>query len=97
MVVAWTDQLCINWHNEAEVDEQVKLIPEIFEHKFDVIIWLGEAAVDSLLAIEFIPDLLDFGHINLLVRRGGSFNDDNHLKKLQALIDLMKRDYFSCR
>ncbi|KAF2809170.1 uncharacterized protein BDZ99DRAFT_499453 [Mytilinidion resinicola] len=81
------DQLCINWVDEKEPQDQGELIPGIFQRASK----LGEASDDSYTAIDFIPDLLDLTLIDLLVK------EESIPVKWQALINLMKPPYFSRR
>lgn len=91
IVTLWVDQLCINWIDEKEAEIQGELIPDIFQSASEVVVWLGEGADDSNMAIQFIPDHLNLSLIDSLVR------EDSTPIKWQALINLMKRPYFSRR
>ena len=48
----WVDAICIDQDNETEKNRQVLRIPDIYRSAWRVIGWLGEASLDSRLAIE---------------------------------------------
>ncbi|VUC28073.1 unnamed protein product [Clonostachys rosea] len=52
----WVDDLCIDQSNTAERDEQIELMSKIYSEAAQVVIYLGEAADNSDLAIEFIKE-----------------------------------------
>jgi hypothetical protein len=53
-VTLWVDAICIDQSNLAERNEQVKLMAEVYSTTERVIVWLGEGADDSDLAIDLI-------------------------------------------
>ncbi|KAF2137711.1 uncharacterized protein K452DRAFT_235346, partial [Aplosporella prunicola CBS 121167] len=53
----WIDAICINQASEVEKNHQVPLIRGIFERAQVVLIWLGEEADDSNMAINFLKAL----------------------------------------
>lgn len=52
--ILWVDALCINQEDEREKERQIPLMPRIYGQATSVIVWLGEAADNSDLAIEEI-------------------------------------------
>jgi hypothetical protein len=50
----WVDAICINQEDIAERNEQVSLMRAIYKESQEVLIWLGEEADDSSLAIDTI-------------------------------------------
>jgi hypothetical protein len=52
----WIDQLCINQENTAERNKQVTMMATIYEMAEKTIIWLGEEADNSHLAIKLIQN-----------------------------------------
>jgi hypothetical protein len=52
--IIWVDAVCINQTDGPEKNHQIGLMPKIYGQANRVIIWLGEAANDSDLAIEEI-------------------------------------------
>jgi len=52
--IIWVDAVCINQENGQEKKHQIQLMAKIFGQANRVIIWLGEAADDSDLAVEEI-------------------------------------------
>lgn len=89
--MVWADQLCIDWKNGEEVQIQEDLIPDIFRKASNTAVWLGNDSEDSSVAMNFIPELLNLDLIDKLVR------EDSTPRQWQALINLMKRRYFSRR
>ncbi|KAI1840860.1 hypothetical protein JX266_012942 [Neoarthrinium moseri] len=52
--VLWIDQLCIDQNNEAERDQQVLRMADIYQHAYRVVIWLGPADATSGLALKIL-------------------------------------------
>ncbi|KAK1770836.1 heterokaryon incompatibility protein-domain-containing protein [Phialemonium atrogriseum] len=52
----WIDALCIDQSNRCERNHQVTLMSKIFSKAAEVVIYLGEAAEDSDLAMDFIAE-----------------------------------------
>ncbi|CAG9975548.1 unnamed protein product [Clonostachys byssicola] len=52
----WVDDLCIDQSNTVERDHQVSLMSRIYSKAAQVVIYLGEAADNSDLAVEFIKE-----------------------------------------
>jgi hypothetical protein len=59
--VLWIDAICINQSNEKEKEQQIPLMAEIYAKARSVIVWLGEAADDSELAMDAICNAAEFG------------------------------------
>lgn len=56
-MILWVDALCIDQHNEAERNQQVSQMNEIFETARETILWIGPASEDSNLAFETLRRL----------------------------------------
>ena len=56
-VTLWIDQICINQEDLEERNSQVSIMRKIYETATNVLIWLGDEADDSNMAIELIPRL----------------------------------------
>jgi hypothetical protein len=52
--VLWVDTICINQNNIGEMEDQVKLMGQIYSSSSTTLIWLGPAANDSDLAMRSI-------------------------------------------
>jgi hypothetical protein len=87
----WVDAISINQEDLEERSREVRRLGKIFAKAQNVCIWLGDSADDSNLAMDFIPEVLDFGAFDKLIR-------DNS-KKLHwlALAKLMAREWFTRR
>jgi hypothetical protein len=48
------DAVCINQENDKEKEDQISLMAEIYAKALRVVVWLGEAEVDSDRALEVI-------------------------------------------
>jgi hypothetical protein len=86
----WIDALCIDQRNLSERSLQVRRMGDVFGEARSVIIWLGEAADDSGLAIRFIQNL-KVGEFDRLSADGKS------VKELRAVAMLMRRPWFTRR
>src|SRR5205823_642990 len=53
----WIDQLCINQEDADEKKAQIPLMKEIYGNAVQTIVWLGPAADDSDLIMEFLADV----------------------------------------
>lgn len=56
ILTIWIDQLCINQADLAERSRQVFLMADIYRHANKTIVWLGEAADKSDLAMEMVQN-----------------------------------------
>lgn len=59
----WIDAICIDQNNNAERSWMVKRMQEIYGTALDVIVWLGDEADDSNMALDFINSLSGFWDI----------------------------------
>lgn len=50
----WTDAVCINQKNIAELNNSIKRMKDVYSQAVNVVIWLGDAADGSNEAIDFI-------------------------------------------
>jgi hypothetical protein len=58
-LVLWADAICINQNDMNERNHQVKLMAPIYKSASRVLSWLGPAADDSDLAIEYIGKMAE--------------------------------------
>ena len=81
--IIWVDAVCINQNDDPEKKHQIGLMPKIYGQANRVIIWLGEAADDSDLAVEEI-------------RVAGSKKSTNSSNETiqQAILALLGRSWF---
>lgn len=56
-VMVWADALCIDQSNVEERNEQVRMMPSIYENAESVAIWLGPLQSGDLTAQKFLFDL----------------------------------------
>jgi Heterokaryon incompatibility protein (HET) len=89
-VVLWIDALCIDQGNKSEKSQQIRRMAEIYRKATEVIIWLGEAANDSDLGMEFIMNM----SVNEIDRLAAS---PEYSKAWIALANLMQRSWFTRR
>ena len=59
IIILWIDQICINQEDLEERSSQVQLMRKIYRSAADVLIWLGDEADKSNMAIELISRLSD--------------------------------------
>ncbi|KAH8665930.1 heterokaryon incompatibility protein-domain-containing protein [Tricladium varicosporioides] len=90
-VLLWIDAICIDQSNIEEKNEQVARMAEIYHHAKHVRVWLGEAADDSDVAMNWIRKVVDLSSFDALAT-----NPEN-LHKWSALAELMARVWFSRR
>jgi hypothetical protein len=55
----WIDAICINQSDSGEKAEQIPLMGKIYSGAQQVIVWLGEAADESDLAIKGLPSIVE--------------------------------------
>lgn len=53
----WIDAICINQKNDSEKEKEIPLMRNIYGKAQCVVIWLGEHADDSRIALEAIPHI----------------------------------------
>lgn len=87
----WVDALCINQADHVERSQQVPMMGEIYQSARSVIIWLGEEAEESNLALDFIPQITDLSQFDQIIK------DRNSTRQWYALSRLMNRSWFSRR
>ncbi|RYO95986.1 hypothetical protein DL765_011724 [Monosporascus sp. GIB2] len=71
-IEVWVYQVCIDLDNQREADEQTLLVPAIFRHAAEVIIWPGPEDQSSATALAFVPGIIDLRNIDELVIGGAS-------------------------
>jgi hypothetical protein len=87
----WVDALCINQSDLVEKSQQVPMMGKIYHSAQSVVVWLGEEADDSDLALSFIPQVTDLLKFDRIIQDQGSTH------KWYALSKLMNRPWFSRR
>jgi len=82
--ILWVDALCINQDNQQEKEHQIQLMARIYSQANRLLVWLGETADDSDLALEEIR-----------VAGGKKSTDSSNNKKIQqAVLALLQRPWF---
>ncbi|KAF2773755.1 heterokaryon incompatibility, partial [Teratosphaeria nubilosa] len=93
----WTDAICIDQANLEERNRMVARMQDIYKHSQDVVVWLGPAANDSDMAMDFINDLA-------AAWRSNATSATQHLQNVlgqsgdrlfPALASLIERPYWS--
>jgi hypothetical protein len=87
----WIDALCINQADNAERSLQVPMMGDIYRSAQRVIIWLGEEAERSDLAMRFIQRITDLHQFDLAIK------DELCTWEWYALSRLMNRSWFTRR
>lgn len=82
--VIWVDAICINQRNEEEKEKQIQLMARIYGQAYSVVVWLGEEADDSDVALKAI--------ISAGNDRGLKFTDNATVQ--QAVTKLLERKWF---
>jgi hypothetical protein len=80
----WVDAVCINQENLEERDLQVQLMAKIYSKATRVIIWLGETADNSNIALETLR----------LAAENESLESLNSNETRQAILALLQRPWF---
>jgi Heterokaryon incompatibility protein (HET) len=84
----WVDALCINQSDHDEKSQQVPMMGKIYHSARSVIIWLGEEADDSDLALSFIPRVADLSQFDHIIK------DQASTREWYALSKFMNRPWF---
>jgi len=81
--IIWVDAVCINQEDDKEKTHQVQSMAQIYGKASRVIVWLGERADDSDVALE-------------VIRAAGkkSTNASNREKIQQTVLPLLQRPWF---
>lgn len=82
--IIWVDAICINQENKNEKEKQIQLMAGIYRHAYSVVVWLGEEADNSDLALEAIISAGNNGDLEVT---------DNGTVQ-QAVIKLLERKWF---
>lgn len=82
--IIWVDAICINQENLQERGQQVQLMANIYSKAARVLVWLGETAPDSDLALETIRVAAENGMTYSLNNKGNQ----------QAILALLRREWF---
>jgi hypothetical protein len=80
----WVDAICIDQANQEEKEHQIQSMAKIYGHASRVVVWLGEAADDSDLALEAIR----------LAGAKKSTNSVDSERTQQAVLALLRRPWF---
>ncbi|PVH79408.1 hypothetical protein DL98DRAFT_655500 [Cadophora sp. DSE1049] len=88
----WIDAICINQANLLERNHQVGLMKQIYRNAMRVILWLGQEANNSDLAMEFMATK---GSVPLK-RKGYGFRKLWTRDEGKALLVLCERGYWMC-
>lgn len=87
----WIDAICINQDDNNEKNAQVSLMAVVYSRATSVCVWLGEASLDSDLALNFISRIVNLDDFDRLVA------DRRTPQEWAALSSLMRRPWFSRR
>jgi hypothetical protein len=93
----WIDAICIDQDDNAEKDQQIPNMPDIYSNAFNVIAWLGEDACGEDITervTKFIPKILDLRTRDAML----AFQADK--KTIQSWLDLgqlLRSSWFSRR
>jgi hypothetical protein len=80
----WVDAICINQSEEEEKEDQIQFMAKIYGQANRVLVWVGDAAADSDLALEAIR-----------VAGGKKSTNSSINKKIQqAVLALLERPWF---
>ncbi|KAF5609133.1 het-domain-containing protein [Fusarium pseudoanthophilum] len=82
--VLWVDAICIDQSNTNERGKQVRIMAEVYCKARQVIVWLGEAASDSDVAMQKISEVAE-GHVI-------PAKQDNTIP--ESIASLLKRPWF---
>jgi hypothetical protein len=80
--IIWVDAVCINQEDEQEKEHQIQCMAKIYGKASCVIVWLGERADDSDVALEAIR------------AAGKPTNTSNKEMIQQAILPLLQRPWF---
>ena len=87
----WIDAICINQDDNDEKNAQVSLMADVYSKAQSVCVWLGEATLDSDLALNFISRIVNLDDFDRLVA------DRRTPQEWAALSSLMRMPWFSRR
>jgi hypothetical protein len=80
--IIWVDAVCINQEDEQEKEHQIQFMAKIYGKASRVIVWLGESADNSDVALEAIR------------AAGKPTNNSNKKMIQQAILRLLQRPWF---
>jgi hypothetical protein len=90
-ILLWVDALSINQFDLQERAREVRRMSQLFRSASNVCIWLGPTSPEVNLALDFIPKILDFAHLEDLVK------DVSNKRRWLELAKLMSVSYFRRR
>lgn len=107
----WVDAVCINQKSNWEKNHQVPLMAKIYESATNVCVWLGDPEDSAALSqldyegVGYVPPPTDKGPLALALIKKIRYlreydrvvEDGTECREWEALIDLMKRPWFSRR
>lgn len=87
----WIDSICINQDDKGEKSQQIPIMDRIYSQASNVCVWLGGSDELTRKAFELVRDIRDLKKFD--VRLG----DGEFTEHWRALLELMKREWFSRR
>ncbi|MCJ1378393.1 hypothetical protein MMC17_001491 [Xylographa soralifera] len=89
--VIWIDAVCIDQLNEKEKSSQIQKMREIYRGATRVLVWLGQSAEDSDLAMSLIPKISTIVLNDIPVH----IEDEEKRKAWDALLLLFRRPWWT--
>lgn len=93
--ILWVDAVCINQRDEAEKEYQIRSMAMIYGHAKCTIVWLGEEAESSIMALE---EIRAAGSQLRYISDYGNDPDETSNKNLpnigKAITSLLRREWF---
>src|SRR5580700_5121291 len=90
----WVDAICINQENITERNSQVQLMKSIYEKASRVLVWLGEEADDSDVALGLVSSMKDYNFERLACEQN-YIAEKPVPKEWKALFRLSQRPWWS--
>ncbi len=87
----WVDAVCINQKDHNEKNHQVPKMASIYNEAKNVCVWLGNGSESSERALELIKRVVNLDEFERLIE------DEKSAKDWDALLELLKRPWFSRR
>ena len=93
----WADAVCIDQKNGEEKKDQIGMMTEIYRSATQARVWLGNAHSDSAEALKYVDELVKLDHVEHIAGLARNDLDESTAKKVNSLINLLKRGWFSRR
>lgn len=93
--VLWVDAICINQDDNAERNQQVQVMAQIYESASAVWIWLGEDADNASDVFQSVKSAARLEDRSEAVGLDSSFALRTNSYLHEAIVDLSKRTYFT--